>query len=535
MTLQYPIYQIQAVENIPSYLQKLFLIPIEELKEFGFQPCCYLQVKPMIRIYPNIAWEILLYNKAFNSYAKVGIRHQIEPVHLFDVEFYTFFADKTFLVTTNGKGDTVIGRIPHFILQDCYTAQTSLQWQLHKGRLRQLKTNKIPHTLSASAFIEALQVYLINYIDSLVKLKHILAITNKNLFHLNAKVALKLTYKIIQEKQKSTNIIKQRREQAKKDTKLLTEIPVELEVEGFRRMEQLQRGFINSKLRPWLLLGSFALFVVTSSRYFGTQTLIIFISALIFHEAGHLLVMKLNGYRDASLVFIPFLGAVATARKDDATITQKFCVSLAGPLPGLILGLGLAIMFPDASYSWVKQTSWILIGLNLFNLLPIYPLDGGQIADILLFSRFPYSDVLFKGFGVIIIGMFGVVHPALFLIVIPLGFNIVHSYRAATINSKLQRHIGKNLPNRQNILHYLFKYLQQFDYQKLPFNSRYLLIKNLMGRYRCFYSKRITRVILASVYCGSLLIGILGIQTVVPNTIVKTSADYVHINREMDE
>ncbi len=80
VTVQYPSYSVQAVENMPSYLQKLFLIPIQELQEFGFVPNCYLQVKPMLKVYPNSACEILLYNEAFNCFAKVGIRHPIETL-----------------------------------------------------------------------------------------------------------------------------------------------------------------------------------------------------------------------------------------------------------------------------------------------------------------------------------------------------------------------------------------------------------------------------------------------------------------------
>jgi Zn-dependent protease len=544
VTVQYPSIKVQTVENIPAYLQKLFLIPQQQLQEFGFVSCCYLQVKPMLKVYPDVVWEILLYNEAFRSYAKVGIRHPIEPVHLFDVEFYTFFQDKTCLVTTNGKGNTVIGRIPFFIVQDNCTAQTSLQWQFHQGRLRQLKANKISFLLSPEAFTQRLEVYLQNYINSLIKLKNILPISSKRLFRLNRKIALKLTHKTIQSNNKSIGIIKERRKDAKIDTQLFLEIPIELEIEGFRRMERLQRGLIDRKLRPWLILGSFVLFIITSTKYFGTQTLIIFIAALILHEGGHLLAMKLCGYRDASLLFLPFLGAVATARKDDATITQRFCVSLAGPIPGLILGVGLAIIFKDVSYSsWIKQASWILICLNLFNLLPIYPLDGGQIIELLLFSRFPYSDVLFKVFGAIIISLLGIIHPALFVLTIPLILNIVNSYRAAQINSQLQKSFRKNPPQSQdNILYTLFKNLQQFDYHYLPFNSRYLLVKKLIERYHCFYSKRITKIILASVYCGSLLVGILGsLQTIVPLSVnfnpkvVKTSADYFHVDRKIRE
>lgn len=490
----------------------------------------------MLKVYPNTAWEILLYNEAFNCYAKVGIRHPIEPLHLFDIEFYSFFKDKTCLVTTNGKGNTVIGKIPFFIMQDFYTAETSLQWQHHQRRLKKLKAHKIPKLLSPEAFTQRLQVYFQNYINSLVKLKHILPISKKVLFRLNTRLALKLTQKIIQENNQSANIIKQRREQAKTKSKLLVEIPIELEVEGFRRMERLQQGLIDKKLRPWAILASFVLFVVTSTNYFGTQTLIIFIAALILHEGGHLLAMKLCGYRDGSLLFLPFLGAVATARKDDATLTQRFYVALAGPLPGLILGVFLAIIFKDASYStWVKQASWILICLNLFNLLPIYPLDGGQIIDILLFSRFPYSDVVFKALGAVIISLLGIAHPALFLLIIPLTLNIVYSYRAAKVNSKLQKSFRTNPPsNQENILYSLFQSLQQFDYHSLPFNSRYLLVKKLIERYHCFYTKRLTKVILASVYCLSLLVGILGSwQAILPNKFVNKPTDYVRIQQKM--
>ena len=182
VTLQYPSNKLQTVEDIPVYLQKLFLLPIQELRDFGFELCCYLRVKPILKVYPETNWEILLYNQACNSYAKVGIRHPIEPVNLFDIEFYTFYKDKTCLVTTNGKGNTVIGKIPFFILQDSYTAKTSLQWQFHQDRYAELRTKKIPKLLSPEAVIEALQIYFQNYINSLIKSKYILPIYRKNYF-----------------------------------------------------------------------------------------------------------------------------------------------------------------------------------------------------------------------------------------------------------------------------------------------------------------------------------------------------------------
>ena len=146
-----------------------------------------------------------------------------------------------------------------------------------------------------------------------------------------------------------------------------------------------------------------------------------------------------------------------------------------------------------------------------------------------------------KAFGAIIISLLGIAHPALFLLTIPLAFNLVHSYRAAQINSKLQKSFRKNPPQTQeNILYSLFKYLKEFDYHHLPFNSRYFLVKNLIERHHCFYSKRITKIILASVYSVSLLVGLFGSwQAIVPNSVnlipkvVKTFPDYIRTQEEI--
>ncbi len=90
--------------------------------------------------------------------------------------------------------------------------------------------------------------------------------------------------------------------------------------------------------------------------------------------------------------------------------------------------MGLAIAIYKESYIsypiWVQDASSMLIFLNLFNLLPIYPLDGGQIAELLVFYRLPYIGVLFKIIGIALLVMMGMTEPILLTFAILIAFTI---------------------------------------------------------------------------------------------------------------
>ncbi|GAA6619048.1 tetratricopeptide repeat protein [Scytonema sp. NUACC26] len=518
--LQYPKYQLENANTVPTYRKQLFQASIKELKEFGFQPCSYLLVQPMVRLDPPTTCELLLYHKAYKTYAIVSIRRPAETINLFDIEFFTFFRDESLLVTMNGKGYSVFGDTPNAIIQDAYTTQTTIQWQAHENKLNQLAAKVQPWSLAPEIFAKALQKYVKNYVDCLLKKKEILPTQDSDLFRLHWLVALKMTKKTVQGANKASGLVAQRKQHAKTNGTLPIEIPVELEVEQFQWMEFQQKGLLGGKLRTWLLLGSLCLFIASYTKLFAVQSLIIFVAVLLFHEGGHLLAMKLFGYQDTSMLFLPFLGAVATARKDDATLAEKFWVSLAGPLPGLILGVGLAIACRNGGYSgWVTETAWMLIGLNLFNLLPVYPLDGGQIANLLLFSRFPYTDVLFKIFGTVILGLIAISQPGFLLLVLVVLFNIPSNFRTAKVNSQVQKELKQEKPlNQESLLHSIFNKLKHLGYGDLPFSKRYVLVKNLIERHYESYTKWTTVFLLSLVYCGSLLGGIAGsLSAISPN------------------
>ncbi|MDY6940269.1 MAG: tetratricopeptide repeat protein [Cyanobacteriota bacterium] len=511
--IQYTKYELKQSDRIPQYYKNIFKTPVRELKSLEFIPIHYLEARKFLS-FLSTAWEVLLYHRETKTYAILGIRYPLEPVYTFDIEFCTVLKDKTLLQTMNGKLHGVLDTIPNTIVQDVYADRISLQWQAHQDKLNELTQTNPALGLHPQTFLKVFQNSVKVYLDGLAKAKKIVPFQDPGVFQHSWFSTLKLTHKLIRGKKKTTALVKRRQQQAKTDASMRIDIPIEIEIEQFEHLQRQNRGLVGHRLRTWLLWGSLGVFVAAVIPFVSSFNLLILLAALLLHEGGHVLAMKFCEYKDTSMLFIPFLGAVATARqKEDATIAQKFAVLIAGPLPGLILGIGLAIAaYDNAALGWANNAAWVLIGLNLFNLLPIYPLDGGRIIDLLLFSRYPYFGILFQGFGVIVLFLFGLGNPILMVFPFFIATTIPNSFRSAKAHAKLRKTLRDNLPSdRHNFLHAIFASLKQLGYQKLPFATRHTLAKDLMQRRYELRNRWVTRIGLFVLYCSSLFGGVAGI------------------------
>ncbi len=144
-----------------------------------------------------------------------------------------------------------------------------------------------------------------------------------------------------------------------------------------------------------LLLGSLAAFVAVSVAQ-GTSSvmdLATLVGVLLVHELGHALAMLVVGYRDVRIFFIPFFGAAAAGRKHGVARWKQAIVLLAGPLPGVVAGGVLLLVATPVPRIVALQ----LLVINGLNLLPLVPLDGGQLAQLLLFSRQRHLEIVFQG------------------------------------------------------------------------------------------------------------------------------------------
>ncbi|HYC39042.1 MAG TPA: site-2 protease family protein [Chitinophagaceae bacterium] len=132
----------------------------------------------------------------------------------------------------------------------------------------------------------------------------------------------------------------------------------------------------------WRSILSLALYLALGYYIFHSFTVLLIITAIvIFHELGHFAAMKIYRYKDLGIFFIPLLGAYVSGSKREVSQKESAVILLAGPLPGIIVGLLLFYFGGDGDIGGVSlsRVALLLIILNLINLLPVYPLDGGQL------------------------------------------------------------------------------------------------------------------------------------------------------------
>ncbi|MFY7668245.1 MAG: site-2 protease family protein [Crocinitomicaceae bacterium] len=161
-----------------------------------------------------------------------------------------------------------------------------------------------------------------------------------------------------------------------------------------------------------LTVFSIVLFVGVFLLVFNDQLqfVLFLILVLFIHEMGHYAFMKLYKYENVRMLFIPLMGAFVQGTKDKYSQKQSFIVVSAGPFPGLYLGVVLLILSSIYKFDWFIELSFLFLFLNVINLLPIDPLDGGQLfklmvnrkRDLFLLIFALLSSLTLIGFGFLI-------------------------------------------------------------------------------------------------------------------------------------
>ena len=167
-----------------------------------------------------------------------------------------------------------------------------------------------------------------------------------------------------------------------------------------------------------LALASFAVYAFV----FTWQFAVIIVGMLVIHECGHLRCMKHYGMKTRGIYLIPLVGAAAVAEDNFPSRRAEATIALAGPLTGAVLAAmtGLAY-FATRNGAFAAAAAWMAL-INLFNLLPVVPLDGGRVVKSITCSIGSRTGLAAVIAGMLLGAVLAFTEDLwIFVIVIPLG------------------------------------------------------------------------------------------------------------------
>lgn len=129
--------------------------------------------------------------------------------------------------------------------------------------------------------------------------------------------------------------------------------------------------------------GTMIVSVVMYAFVYGWQYAVGFVGLIFVHEMGHYLAAKQKGLDVGVPVFIPFVGAWIALKEMPHDAEMEAYIGLGGPLVGSIGALACYFAAREWNSMLLLAISYSGFFLNLFNLIPVPPLDGGRITAVL--------------------------------------------------------------------------------------------------------------------------------------------------------
>jgi len=200
------------------------------------------------------------------------------------------------------------------------------------------------------------------------------------------------------------------------------------------------------KIKILATAGTALVSVAAYSLLWGWQFAVGFVVLLFVHEMGHVIALRREGIKASAPMFVPFLGALITARSLGDNALAEARVGLAGPVLGSLGSAAVAIVGLVTHTGLLEALGYIGFFLNLFNLLPVVPLDGGRAMAAMA----PW--MWFLGFGAMVALDFIAPNPILLLITLVAGFELYRRWERRRQPSAAQTAYYKVAPRNRMIV-----------------------------------------------------------------------------------
>jgi Zn-dependent protease len=187
------------------------------------------------------------------------------------------------------------------------------------------------------------------------------------------------------------------------------------------------------KLKLLTTSGTALISVLAYSLFFGWWFAVGFVALIFVHEMGHVYQLRREGVPASAPMFIPFLGAAVMMKAMPKDALSEARVGLAGPVLGTV-GAAVCFAIAEATNSdFFRALAYIGFLINLFNLLPVVPLDGGRAMAAMA----PW--MWFVGFGVMVV--LDLLIPSFILIIVTVlaAFELYRRWEQRKTGSPQQR------------------------------------------------------------------------------------------------
>ena len=287
--------------------------------------------------------------------------------------FLTQFTDDTFLISSSGKPDSI--EPPAVVMNRLPKAPTSQLWEEH------LKL------VAASGKT----IYPVQNKEEVIAVSETLHVLQRD-FHL------------------ARGWFRPRKPEEQKEAETFASNVSAAAASGLEHGEVLAELEALHTKKPnwsntlWMLVASIVLFIVIGASQWNWWFTLLLIPILFIHESGHWLMMKIFRYRNMRMFFIPLFGAAVTGQNWNIPGWKKALVYLAGPVPGIVLGVLVGFLPWSPFFIWLRMFGMLFVLINGLNLVPVLPLDGGQVLLAVLFCRNRWLDFSFRVLA--IVGLF---------------------------------------------------------------------------------------------------------------------------------
>lgn len=157
--------------------------------------------------------------------------------------------------------------------------------------------------------------------------------------------------------------------------------------------------------------------------FWGWKFALGFVILMAIHEFGHVLVLRAQGVPASAPMFVPFLGAFVAVKGPQRSVAEEAWSALAGPVAG-VLGATACLQLATLDGSLLlRALAYAGFLLNLFNLIPALPLDGGRVAGAL------HPAIWLGGMALAVLLLVWRPSPVLFLVLILGGMEAWRRWR----------------------------------------------------------------------------------------------------------